>query len=332
MAKTQNQKSKLDPRQVIYELKENPLHKFKIAFALMSIIPLMVIFYLILVKLFSFSILVGHIGLILSLTIVISILGFSFGYSVVARTLKRLMLYAAKFRESDQLKSTLVANVSHEVRNPLSVVKLTLSNLVDGVGGKISEMQKSIVERCQQTIDRLIRLVNQLLDLSKIEAGKFMMKRSLIDVNSLINNELANFESSLKNKNLQLEKQTPAPEVKIWADQDKIVQVFDNLFGNAVKYTPESKKIFVRVLDANADARIEIEDTGEGIPADKLDKIFDKFERIAGGKELGAGLGLPITKDIVEMHRGRIWAESEVGKGSKFIVLLPKDLRGKRPK
>lgn len=323
-------KSGLDPRQVIYELKENPLRKFKVAFALMSIIPLLVIFYLILVKFFSFSIFVGSTGLILFLAIAISILGFALGYSIISRVLKKLLLYAAQARERDQLKSSLMASVSHEVRSPLAIVKLALSNVTDGLAGRTTKKQKSVLQRCQETIERLIRMVNQLLDLSKFEAGRFMMRRSLVDVNSLIDSELSNFTPALKNKNLLLQKRTSIQPVKIWADQDKISQVFINLFDNAVKYTPNNGKITVRLANTDGDASIEVEDTGSGIPEDKLDKIFDKFERVAQGKELGSGLGLPIARGIVQMHQGRIWAESEVGKGSKFVVLLPKDLRAKK--
>lgn len=326
------QKSKLDPREVIYELKENPLRKFKVAFVLMSIIPLLVFSYLILVRFFSFPIIIRNVGFILLFTIVVSLLGFTLSYNTISRILKRLMFYAAKVRESDQLKSSMVANVSHEVRNPLSIVKLTLSNLADGLPGKINEMQKTVIQRCQQTIDRLIRMVNQLLDLSRIEAGRLMMKRSLIDLKLFIDNELTNFTLALTNKNLQLEKQISASPIEIWADRDRIAQVFDNLFGNAVKYTPQNGRIIVRLANVNSNVRIEIEDTGEGIPANKLDKIFDKFERITRGKELGTGLGLPIAKDIVEKHNGKIWVESKIEEGSKFIVLLPKDLRGGKRK
>ena len=321
------QKSRLDAREVIYELKEDPLRKFRAAFVLMSLIPFLVFFYLILEKYLSFSIFAGRMGLIVFLTIVISILGFTLGYKILSGLLNRLMLYAARLKESDQLKSALVANVSHEVRTPLTIVKLGLANLTDGIVGKISEMQKNVIQGCQETVDRLIRMVNQLLDLSKIEAGKFMMKRSLLDMNSLIENELSNFSSLLKEKKLQLRKQIPTDSLKIWADRDKITQVFINLFDNAVKYTPGSSRITVRLVDVNSDVRIEVEDTGKGIPADKLNKIFDKFERVAQGKVLGTGLGLPIAKDIVQMHHGRIWVESELKKGSKFVVLLPKDLR-----
>ncbi len=323
-------KSRLDTRQVIYELKEDPFHKFRIAFALMSVIPLLVVFYLLLVRFFNFSILVGDTGFILALAILIGLLGFALGYSILSGLLTRLIFYTAKLKESDQLKSTLVANVSHEVRTPLATVKSTLVNLSDGLLGQIDKIQKTFIQRCLETIDRLIRLVNELLDLSKIEAGKFMMKRKLVSLNSLIDNELANFDASLKNKGLQVEKQIPASPIEIWADQDKITQVFINLFDNAIKYTPENGRIFLRLHSVNSEVRLEVEDTGEGVPVDKLAKIFDKFEREVSGRILGTGLGLPIAKDIVEMHHGRIWAESSKRRGTKFTVILPKDLRSKK--
>jgi len=330
MPKPEKQKSRLDARQVIYELQENPLRKFKVAFILMSLIPLLVVLCLLLNRFFSFSILAGNTGLVLLITVIISFLGFALGYGIVIRLLNRLMFYAAKFRESDEQKSALVANVSHEVRNPLAIVKMTLSNLADEVTGKMSDIQKKVVGRCQKTIDRLIRLVSELLDLSKIEAGRFLMKRMLINVNSLIDNELLNFTPALKDKKVKLVKQTPDLPITIWGDQDKITQVFINLMDNAVKYTSLNSKVSIKLLSVNDNIRLEIKDTGEGIPEDKLDKVFDKFERITHQKEIGTGLGLPIAKDIVQMHRGRIWVESEVGKGSKFIVLLPKDLRGEK--
>jgi signal transduction histidine kinase len=324
-----DQRSKIDPRQVIYELKEDPLHKFNIAFVLMSIIPLLVFFYLIITKFFTFEVLIGNTGLILLLTIFISFLGFLVTYNIILRIVKKLLFYATKTKENDQLKSHLVATVSHEFNNPLAIIKLALSNLMDGIVGEINEAQKAAIKRCQDTIDRLIRLVTQILDLSKIEAGKFIMKRELVNLNSLIDTELLNFSSSLKGKDLLLKKHIPDYSIDIWADRDRIIQVFHNLVNNAIKYTPENGKISVRLVSADDNIHIEIEDTGTGIPEDKLDKVFDKFERIAQGKELGTGLGLPIAKDIVERHYGKIWVESKLGKGSKFTVLLPKDLQNK---
>lgn len=320
----------LDHREVIREFKEDPLQKFRHTFALMSIVPFSIIFYLLLVRLLALFDFVGDVWVIVSLSTIVSLLGFFIGCNVIDGLLRRLMIYASKLKTSNHHKSALVANVSHEVRTPLAAIKLTLSNIADEIMGTINQEQKKAINHCQNAIDRLVRMVTQLLHLSEVEAGMCTMRRSSVDVASLIDNELSKFDAILKNKNLRLRRQLPASSIEIWADSDKIAQVFDNLFNNAVQYTDEGKEIVVRLAIVNNDIRIEIEDNGSGIPADKIDKIFDKYERVTHGKTLGTGLGLPIAKDIVEMHSGKIWAESEAEKGSRFIILLPQDLRGKK--
>ncbi len=324
------EKSGLDHREVIRELEEDPLQKFRHTFALMSIVPFAIIFYLLLVRLLALFDFVGDVWVIVSLSTIVSLLGFFISCNIIDGILKRLLIYASKLKLSNQHKSALVANVSHEVRTPLAAIKLTLSNIADEIMGTINREQKKAINHCQSAIDRLVRMVTQLLHLSEVEAGMCTMRRSLVDVASLIDSELSKFDAILKNKNLRLKKQLPASSVEIWADPDKIAQVFDNLFNNAVQYTDESKEIIVKLEIVSKDIRIEIADSGRGIPADKIEKIFDKYERVTSGKTLGTGLGLPIAKDIVEMHSGKIWAESEDEKGSRFIVLLPQDLRGKR--
>lgn len=309
------------------EFKDDPWRKFKTAFVLMSIIPILVFLSLFGIGVLFFPSLSVSTIVVLILVAVISLLGFISGYEAISQTLQKLMSYTAQLKKSEQLKSALVANVSHEVRNPLTTVKLIISNLLDGLAGQINEAQKSLIQRCEHTVDRLIHLVNDLLDLSKIEAGKFTLKRALIDVERLIDTEIENFNPVLKNKNLSLIKESPAAPLKIWGDGDKITQAFFNLFDNAVKYTPENGRISVKWGGVEGYVWIEIKDTGIGIPEEKKDKIFDKFERLMGSKEFGTGLGLPIAKDIVEMHRGRILVDSIPGKGSKFTVVLPVDLR-----
>lgn len=306
--------------EIARELKDDPLRKFKTSFALMGITSLLVFLCLAAVG----KVNVMRILILLSITY---LSGFIFGYHAISRILRKLMSYATQLKKSEQLKSALVASVSHEVRNPLTTVKLTIGNLLDGLAGSINDTQKSLIQRCQHTIDRLIRLVSQMLDLSKIEAGKFTLQRSLIDVAHLINSEIENFDSALKNKNLFLVKESSLSPLEIWGDGDKITQVFFNLFDNAVKYTPENGRISVKWTSVKGYAWIEIEDTGIGIPDDKREKIFDKFERIMEGKAAGAGLGLPIAKDIIELHSGQILVDSAPGKGSKFTVVLPVDLR-----
>jgi two-component system sensor histidine kinase VicK len=153
------------------------------------------------------------------------------------------------------------------------------------------------------------------------------MKRKLCDIDEIIEKQAKEFETMLGKKRIQLIRENLGKELKVWADENKITQVINNLLGNAVKYTPEEGKIGIKVVPAGESVRLEFEDTGKSIPSDKLEKIFDEFER-AGAEKEGEGLGLAITKDIIELHEGKIWAESQPDKGNKFVVVLPRDLRG----
>ncbi|MFH1304935.1 MAG: HAMP domain-containing sensor histidine kinase [Candidatus Omnitrophota bacterium] len=232
-----------------------------------------------------------------------------------------------ELKRFDQLKSQFVANVSHELKNPLSTIKESLAIILDGLMGKINPEQESMLKIGKNNVERLIRLVTDMLDLSKIEAGKMEIKREEIDIAALVNEVLANHERDFSRKQITLEKDIPQNTGLMWADRDKLSEVVINLLSNAIKYTPEKENVSVRLTSTEKEIRFEIADTGPGIPKKDFGKIFDKFERITTEKQEGTGLGLPIAKDIVELHKGKIWVESEAGKGSKFIFVLPRSLR-----
>jgi signal transduction histidine kinase len=197
---------------------------------------------------------------------------------------------------------------------------------LDGLVGKLEEYQKQVIKTCHDLCERLISFTTHTLDISKIEAGKVEVKRECLEFNRLVEEEIKVFEPAFNKKNIQCLASQPFPRIMLWADKDKMSRLVSNLIDNAVKYTPENGKIFINLLEEERHARLEVCDTGEGIPADKIEKVFDKFERISSS-EGGAGLGLAIAKDFVQLHKGRIWVESKLKEGSKFIVLLPKDLR-----
>ncbi|MDD5005471.1 MAG: HAMP domain-containing sensor histidine kinase [Candidatus Omnitrophica bacterium] len=319
----------LELKQIVEELREDPLHKFNIAFALMSIIPMLGFMYILVGHLFSFKILEGNVGLIIFVVILVSLLGFLVGHALIKSLLRRVINYMMKLQQNDKQKSIFVANVSHEIKNPLATLRLSITNILDGLVGAITDYQGEILKRCKDLCDRLIRFATDTLDISKIEAGKVELKRSQFEVNKLVDTEMNVCEPAFKKKHLELMTNRPFPRINIWADHDKLSQVIFNLIDNAIKYTPEKGKVLVNLIDEDRYARVEVCDTGEGIPPDKIDKIFDKFERVTS-QQGGTGLGLAITKDFIELHRGRIWVESKLNEGSKFIVILPKDLRGTR--
>jgi len=315
---------------MIQELDGNPHRKFNTAFALMSIIPFLVFLYLLVGRLFTLDILSGNIGFIVAIAAFISVCGFCIGYSIINRILNKVIFYAAQAKHSDQLKSTFVANVSHELKNPLSVIEVNVFNLIKGLAGKVTENQKKVLDLCRDVVSRMVNLINSLLDLHKIEAGMAEGKRELCNFIQILDEQVKEFNAIFSKKHIKLEKEISSTDLALWGDREKIGRIINNLLGNAVKYTPDGGAVNLKVLPDNNLLRIECANDGPSIPAEKLAKIFDKFER-ANLSEEGSGLGLAITKDIVEFHKGKIWVEDWVGKGSKFIVLLPRDLRrGKR--
>ena len=239
---------------------------------------------------------------------------------------KKAELEAAnrRLKELDNLKSSFVSNVAHEFRTPLTIIKGNVDMVVKGRLGNVSPEQKDMLDGAINIANRLSRLVNDLLDISKIESGKLQLKKEPVNINEIVEQNIKIFDKILKDKKQILKKELAKKSLVVNADLDKTTQVFVNLLSNAIKYSPESGTIIVRSLDLEKEIMVEVSDTGEGIYLEDIDKIFDKFTRVTAEKKEGTGLGLPIAKDIVELHKGRMWVKSEVGKGSQFYFTLPK--------
>ncbi len=230
-------------------------------------------------------------------------------------------------REMDARKSDFVANVAHEFKNPLFNIRESTRIVLDNPEGALAPQLHRMIEITNRSADRLLRLVTNLLDIAKIEAGKVQLDATDVDMAPLIDEVAAFFEGEFAAKKLIFRKDVPADLGAVWGDRDKLTEVFINLVGNAAKYTPEGGQITLKVRGTATEVRVEIVDTGEGIAKEYLEKIFDKFERVTAESQEGTGLGLPIAKGIVELHHGKIWMESEVGEGSTAIFILPRDFR-----
>lgn len=230
-----------------------------------------------------------------------------------------------KLRSLNDLKSGFVANVAHELNNPLGIIREAISLVREDLGASLSPDHREFLEMGERSARRLIRLVDDLLDLSRIEAGKMKLKIEPVDLAGLVTEVIRGYERELAKKNLTLHREI-SPVGLIQGDHDKLTEVVINLLSNAIKYTP-SGSVRIRLSGDEREVHFEITDTGPGIPPEYLDKVFDKFERILTEKQEGTGLGLPIARDIVELHKGRIWVVSEIGKGSTFIFTLPRDCR-----
>ncbi len=223
------------------------------------------------------------------------------------------------------LKSEFTSMVSHELRTPLAVIKDGVSVVSEGSAGELNDQQKNFLGMALANIDRLSRLINDVLDLSKLETKKMEFRIVKGNLNELIDDVLKSYEHILKKKGLRLHKKLDPFLPLVRLDPDRITQVFYNLMTNAVKFTDEG---FIGVESKTLKGRvtISVEDTGQGMRKEDLYRIFEKFEQIAPAdraKAPGTGLGLAICKQIIEQLGGRIWVESEFGKGSKFFFSLP---------
>lgn len=237
--------------------------------------------------------------------------------------LKQVSDQNEELKKMDARKSAFVANVSHELKNPLGVIRESMALILDKLAGEVSEQQKEILVLGKRSTERLIRLVSDLLDLAHIEAGKMELKLEKVDLGALVEEVLKGYEREIAKKQLTLQKEIKPDVGAVVGDRDKLTEVIINLLNNAIKYTPKGS-ITVKLTGAAQEVRFEIADTGPGIPEEYFEKIFDKFERIMTEKQEGTGLGLPIAKDIIELHKGKLWVESEPGKGSTFIFTLPR--------
>ncbi|MFA4889113.1 MAG: ATP-binding protein [Candidatus Omnitrophota bacterium] len=240
---------------------------------------------------------------------------------------ERLKSEIIERKRINELKDEFVSTVSHELRTPLAIIKEGVSLVLDGTAGPENEQQTKLLTMVKDNIDRLVRLINNLLDISKLEAGKVEFKPVLIDFSTMLRETCAKWKIET-DKNCQgLECCSPDLPINIYIDPDKLTQILDNLIANAVKFTHKQGKIKVELKDEKNQIEISVSDAGIGIAKEDLPKVFGRFQqfsRTPGAGYKGTGLGLAIVKELIEMHKGEIKVESELNKGTKFIFTLPK--------
>jgi signal transduction histidine kinase len=229
-------------------------------------------------------------------------------------------------REVDRMKDEFLSVVSHELRTPLTAVRGSLGLLASGKMGKLEERGQRMIEIAEQNSDRLVRLINDILDLEKIESGKEEMKREEVELARLVGEVLESMQPLAESAGVKLAAAAVAG-VRVVADPDRILQVLTNLISNAVKFSMPGSTVSVRVEARRDDVLVSVRDEGRGIPSDKLEAVFERFQQVDSSdarQKGGTGLGLPIARSIVQLHGGRLWAESELGKGSTFSFTLPR--------
>lgn len=229
------------------------------------------------------------------------------------------------FKELDRIKSEFVSTVSHDLRSPLTAI-LGYVELLERVG-PLNERQRSFVQRVQASVRNITELINDLLDLGRIESG-FDERYVVLSLPNVIQYSVESIKGRLIEKNLTLSVDVADDLPKVVGDSVRLRQVFDNLLGNALRYTPTGGEISIIAREENDQIIMQVIDNGVGIPASDRPHIFDKFYRASNVVEniTGSGLGLAIVKSIVENHQGRVWVDSSEGEGSTFTVVLPVEI------
>ena len=239
------------------------------------------------------------------------------------RLRKSVKLYMHE-KEVSRLKDEFISTVSHELKTPLTSMKLYAGLLREGKLGRLHKKQKDALSVIDKETDRLNALITDLLDLSRLESGKAKLDLSEFDLHHVVNDKL--YLNMAKKKKIDVSLKVPKDFI-ITADRNKIKQVFINLFSNSVKFTPEKGKIKISAKMFETEWELCVSDTGKGIEKHKIPKLFDKFyqaEDFMTRTQGGTGLGLAIVKHIVDLHKGRIRVESDIGKGTRISIMFPK--------
>jgi len=237
------------------------------------------------------------------------------GATIVLQDVTRLLRF-------DELKNDLVATVAHEFRTPLTSMRMAVHILLEGIVGPLNDKQLDLISAARDDCERLQGIVEDLLDLSRIQAGKVEVSLTALPAKSILDAAVAAKADGARDAGLKLEGDLIEPVLPVLVDPDRINLVFDNLVGNAIRHSPKGSRIVVRARPEKGLLRFEVEDQGPGIPVEYQQRIFEKFFRMPGTKGEGIGLGLYISREIVAAHGGEMGVESEPGKGSRFWFTL----------
>jgi signal transduction histidine kinase len=239
---------------------------------------------------------------------------------------KELRAANESLRELDKLKDEFVSTVSHELRTPLTSIR-AFSEILRDNPGMNTEQRQGFLDIVVRETERLSRLINDVLDLAKIESGRMDWKIERLDLRELMKDSVTAVSQLFNDREVELDHRLPIEAALANVDRDRIIQVIINLLSNAGKFCESGKgKALIHLSKDGQHYKVEVRDNGPGIPRDQIESIFEKFHQVSDdqkGKPKGTGLGLSISQKIVEYHGGKIWVESELGKGTTFAFLIP---------
>jgi PAS domain S-box-containing protein len=238
------------------------------------------------------------------------------GVTVILQDVTRL-------RRFDELKDDLVATVAHEFRTPLTSLRMAIHLVLEGVAGPLSEKQGDLLFAARDDCQRLQRTVDELLDLARIQSGKLSMQPRPLRAADLVHQAIELHRAQADEKQVTLTADVGLGLDQVMADPQRVQLVLSNLLGNAIRHSPDGARVAVTVAPQGGEVRFAVTDAGEGIPTEYQAAVFERFFRVPGARSGAAGLGLPLAKEVVESHGGRIGVESKVGQGSAFWFTLP---------
>ncbi|MBL7142299.1 MAG: PAS domain S-box protein [Candidatus Pacebacteria bacterium] len=227
----------------------------------------------------------------------------------------------------ERMKTEFVSLAAHQLRTPLSAIKWTLRMLLDGDLGQITKEQREFIDKSYVSNERMISLINDLLDVTRIEEGRYLYNPVLADIGGMVQFVVKSYKEEIAKKKIKFSFEKPAGKMpKVLVDEEKIKVAIENLLNNSIRYTPSGGEVSINLKSDKKEVQLSVKDSGVGVPKDQTDRIFTKFFRAPNVIRLeteGSGLGLFITKNIIEAHGGKIWFESELNKGSVFHFTLP---------
>ncbi len=230
-------------------------------------------------------------------------------------------------KKVERMKTEFVTLAAHQLRTPMSGIKWSLRMVLDEEAGKITQKQKEILERAYYTNNKVIELISDLLNVAKIEEGRYISKTSLNSLTDLIEKAVESYRKQIEDKGLSCKIKEPSEELpKVMIDEEKMRIAFSNILQNSISYTPKKGRILISITKEDKLIKVGVKDTGVGIPKVDQERIFEKFFRSKNIMKIeteGTGLGLYISKNIIEAHGGDLWFESKEGKGTTFFFTIP---------
>ncbi len=227
------------------------------------------------------------------------------------------------FKELDVAKTNFIATISHELKTPLAASDFSLKLLEDERIGSLTPDQKELIQNLKQDNQRVLKILSELLNMSQVEAGKIELDVQMVNPYLVVDHAVETVSSSAKERNIDIKKDLEEGLPLVKADAEKSTWVLNNFLTNAIKYSPEGAKIVIHARQANGNVQFSVEDQGPGIAQEYLPRIFERYFKVPGSKSKGTGLGLGISKEFIEAQKGKIWVDSEIGKGSTFSFSLP---------